>query len=75
MAVVLYKNGQHQIVNEFSYLHLLDEGWSYEKEPVKEPVKEPEVKKPEVKEPEVKEPEIKVVSKVVRKVETLKTTE
>ena len=56
MAIILHKNGEIQIANEFSYLHLLDDGWSYEKN-LKLAVKKPIIKEQEVK-PEVK-PEVK----------------
>jgi len=47
MAIVLYKSGgsykspkgilcQFQICNEFSYLHLLDDGWFYTPEEIEE---------------------------------------
>lgn len=78
MAVILYKAGstnkvngipcQIQICNEYSYLHLLDQGWKYTPEECYPKVEEPElVEIPEeiekVKEPEYSE--VEIVSDVV----------
>ena len=43
--VVLYRGETFILANGFSYLHLLEEGWSYSKE-----IKEPEVEKPGIEE-------------------------
>jgi len=40
MAVVLFKDGIPKICNEFSFLHELDNGYSFTKEPVEEVIEE-----------------------------------
>jgi len=64
--IVLFKDGQSKICNEFSYVQELKNGWSLTKESVKiikEPLKEP--LKESLKEPVkvVKEPTFKRIIK------------
>ena len=47
--IVLHKDGSYQLCDEFSYLHLLDAGWSYSKDrpvtppkPLTDPVEVPD---------------------------------
>ena len=41
MAIVLYKDGKAKLFNEFSYLHELENGWSYSKNPKPKPKPKP----------------------------------
>ena len=75
MAIILYKKGtmhkvngipcQFQICNEYSYLHLLEQGWKYTpeecyQEPEPDLVEVPEETEPiEPPEPELSEDELK----------------
>ncbi len=70
MAIVLFKGDAFKICDEFSYLHELDNGWSYTKgEKPKPKVETPKVETPKVETPKEKPPVVETLKVETPKVE------